>query len=87
MKVAADKLELGLCKPRIKAGNEYIQTFLNTEKAAYSREALTKALYHRLFLWIVQKINKQLAQERANSFIGVLDISGFVNSNGNLFTI
>lgn len=71
------KLEAGLCKPRIKAGNEYVQTHLNVEKASYSREALSKALYHRLFLWIVRKINQQLAVENAASFIGVLDISGF----------
>jgi len=71
------KLDLGLCKPRIKAGNEFVQTHLNVEKAAYSREALSKALYHRLFLWIVKKINDQLAQDKKSSFIGVLDISGF----------
>jgi len=75
--VDAGKLDLGLCKPRIKAGNEFVQTHLNVEKAAYSREALSKGLYHRLFLWIVKKINEQLAQEKAHSFIGVLDISGF----------
>lgn len=63
---------------------------MNVEKAAYSREALSKALYHRLFLWIVQKINSVLSTEKvhsifnlksqlekATSFIGVLDISGF----------
>jgi len=75
--VDGSKLDLGLCKPRIKAGNEFVQTHLNVEKAAYSREALSKALYHRLFLWIVKKINDQLAQEKKFSFIGVLDISGF----------
>ena len=50
---------------------------MSAEKAAYSREALCKALYHRLFLWIVNKINGQLAQEKAQQFIGVLDISGY----------
>lgn len=77
LNVDVSKLELGFCKPRIKAGNEYVQTHLNVEKASYSREALVKALYHRLFLWIVKKINQQLAQEKASKFIGVLDISGF----------
>jgi myosin heavy subunit len=38
---------------------------------------LSKALYHRLFLWLVNKINEQLSQEKSSSFIGVLDISGF----------
>jgi myosin heavy subunit len=75
--VDVTKLDQGLCKPRIRAGNEYVPTHLNPEKAAYSAEALAKALYHRLFLWVVKKINDQLATERAASFIGVLDISGF----------
>ncbi len=75
--VDSQKLDQALCKPRIRAGNEYVPTHLNPEKAAYSGEALSKALYHRLFLWIVKKINDQLATERAASFIGVLDISGF----------
>lgn len=68
---------MGLCKPRIKAGNEFVQTHINVEKASYSREALSKALYHRMFLWIVKKINEQLQTEKKASFIGVLDISGF----------
>ena len=71
------KLEQALCKPRIRAGNETITTHLNVEKASYSREALCKALYHRLFLWLVNRINDTLTEERAHSFIGVLDISGF----------
>lgn len=75
--VDAAKLDQALCKPRIRAGNETIMTHLNVEKASYSREALCKALYHRLFLWLVNKINEKLTQERAHSFIGVLDISGF----------
>jgi len=77
MGIDAGRLELAITKPRIKAGNELIQTHMSAEKAAYSREALCKALYHRLFLWIVNKINGQLAQERSQHFIGVLDISGF----------
>jgi myosin heavy subunit len=75
--VDANKLDQGFCKPRIHAGSEVITTHLNPEKAAYSAEALSKALYHRLFLWLVKKINDQLSTERAASFIGVLDISGF----------
>jgi len=76
-RVDPNKLDQAICKPRIRAGNEYVPTHLNVEKAAYSTEALSKSLYHRLFLWIVKKINEQLATEKAASFIGVLDISGF----------
>jgi len=73
----AGKLELGITRPRIKAGNDIVQTHLDQDKAAFSRDALCKALYHRLFLWIVTKINSQLSKERSNQFIGVLDIAGF----------
>ena len=45
--VDAEKLDQGLCRPRIHAGNEYVPTHLNVEKAQYSAEALAKALYHR----------------------------------------
>jgi len=75
--VDPSQLDDGLCKPRIKAGNEYVKTHLTPEKAAHSRDALSKALYGRLFLWIVRRSNKVLAQEKCSSFIGVLDISGF----------
>ena len=34
-------------------------------------------IFFRLFLFIVKKINEQLSTEKASSFIGVLDISGF----------
>jgi len=71
------KLEAGITKPRIKAGNDVVQTHLDADKAAFSRDALSKALYHRLFLWIVNKINSQLSKERSQKFIGVLDIAGF----------
>ena len=42
-------------------------------------EATAKALYERLFKWIVQKINKSLDRTRreGTSFIGILDIAGF----------
>jgi len=77
LQLDAARLEAGITKPRIKAGNETVQTHLDADKAAFSRDALCKALYHRLFLWIVNKINSQLSKEKSNKFIGVLDIAGF----------
>jgi len=54
-----------------------VQTHLNKDKAEYSRNALAKAIYGRLFLWIISKINVILAQKSYASFIGILDIAGF----------
>lgn len=53
---------------------------LNCSQARNTRDALAKAIYERLFLWIVQKINMYIAISpdagRTNA-IGVLDIYGF----------
>ena len=54
-----------------------VKTSLNALKAKHSQEALAKAIFGRLFLWIIKKINEMIARARRNSFIGVLDIAGF----------
>jgi myosin heavy subunit len=41
------------------------------------RDALAKALYGRLFLWLVTAINSSLNVEQSDHFIGILDIFGF----------
>lgn len=42
-------------------------------------EAIGKALYERLFKWIVMRINRSLdrTKRQGASFIGILDIAGF----------
>jgi len=40
--------------------------------------ALAKAVYERMFLWMVVRINQQLDTKQPRQyFIGVLDIAGF----------
>lgn len=52
-------------------------------QAEFGRDALAKAIYDRLFSWIVGRINKAIevpnknTQKRFNRVIGVLDIYGF----------
>ncbi|KAI8803169.1 P-loop containing nucleoside triphosphate hydrolase protein, partial [Cladochytrium replicatum] len=57
------------------------QVPLNVQQASNTRDALAKALYSRLFDWIVQAVNRSLASVSQNSgnmlCIGVLDIFGF----------
>eukprot|EP01100_Stratorugosa_tubuloviscum_P010245 TRINITY_DN4375_c0_g1_i1.p1 TRINITY_DN4375_c0_g1~~TRINITY_DN4375_c0_g1_i1.p1 ORF type:complete len:1161 (+),score=613.34 TRINITY_DN4375_c0_g1_i1:148-3630(+) len=50
----------------------------NRESALYARDALSKALYSRLFDWIVAKINESMyINDPQACVIGVLDIYGF----------
>ncbi|KAM6995458.1 myosin IEb [Tautogolabrus adspersus] len=56
---------------------ESISVTLNTEQACFSRDALSKALYTRLFDFLVDCINKAIQKEQEELTIGVLDIYGF----------
>jgi len=85
LSVSAQQLEDALIRPVIIAGNDKVQTHLNVNQAADSRDALVKALYGRLFLWLVFRINEVLSFANAASFIGVLDISGFEIFEDNSF--
>ena len=50
---------------------------LKQDQAAKGRDALAKAIYSRLFEYIVARVNSCFPVERSASFIGVLDIAGF----------
>ncbi|XP_008296564.1 myosin IEb [Stegastes partitus] len=56
---------------------ESISVTLNTEQACFSRDALSKALYTRLFDFLVDCINKAMQKDQEDLNIGVLDIYGF----------
>jgi myosin heavy chain 6/7 len=74
----APDLMKALIKPRIRVGNEYVQQGRNQEQVRFSIGALSKAMYQRMFKWLVTRINKTLdTKSRRNFFIGVLDIAGF----------
>jgi len=52
---------------------------LRCEQVEYAVEAISKAIYERMFKWLVQRVNKSLDRSRKQgaSFIGILDIAGF----------
>uniref|UniRef100_A0A8C1STQ0 Osteoclast-stimulating factor 1 n=1 Tax=Cyprinus carpio TaxID=7962 RepID=A0A8C1STQ0_CYPCA len=56
---------------------ETISVTLNTEQASFTRDALSKALYSRLFDYLVDAINKAMQKDHEELNIGVLDIYGF----------
>uniref|UniRef100_G3TI18 Myosin-7 n=1 Tax=Loxodonta africana TaxID=9785 RepID=G3TI18_LOXAF len=74
---SADLLK-GLCHPRVKVGNEYVTKGQNVQQVVYAKGALAKAVYERMFNWMVMRINSTLETKQPRQyFIGVLDIAGF----------
>ncbi|NWZ95871.1 MYH1B protein, partial [Nesospiza acunhae] len=67
-----------LCSPRVKVGNEYVTKGQTVQQVYNSVGALAKAVYEKMFLWMVVRINEQLDTKQPRQyFIGVLDIAGF----------
>ncbi|KAK5907011.1 hypothetical protein CesoFtcFv8_004903 [Champsocephalus esox] len=56
---------------------ESIKVTLNQEQATYTRDALAKALYARLFDYLVEAVNKAIQKPCEEFSTGVLDIYGF----------
>ncbi|KAF7249100.1 Myosin-4, partial [Varanus komodoensis] len=74
---SADLLK-ALCYPRVKVGNEYVTKGQTVQQVYNNVGALGKAVYEKMFLWMVVRINQQLDTKQARQyFIGVLDIAGF----------
>ncbi|KAK7945068.1 hypothetical protein WMY93_000796 [Mugilogobius chulae] len=63
---------------------------LSSEQASDCRDAVVKAIYNKLFIWIVKKINtviykKLQANHKSFLSVGLLDIFGFENFHKNSF--
>ncbi|KAM6957379.1 myosin-11 [Aplochiton taeniatus] len=73
--------------PRIKVGREVVQKAQTKEQADFAIEALAKAMYERLFRWILARVNKTLdkSKRQSSSFLGILDIAGFEIFEDNSF--
>ncbi|XP_065271765.1 myosin-1B isoform X2 [Emys orbicularis] len=74
---SADLLK-AMCYPRVKVGNEYVTKGQTVQQVHNSVGALAKAVFEKMFLWMVIRINQQLDTKQPRQyFIGVLDIAGF----------
>jgi myosin heavy subunit len=75
----ADELQKGLTEKLIVARSERVNSPLSAAKANNARDSLTKALYGRMFDWLVKQVNSKMdkALPGAGGIIGVLDIFGF----------
>uniref|UniRef100_A0A8C5PTG6 non-specific serine/threonine protein kinase n=1 Tax=Leptobrachium leishanense TaxID=445787 RepID=A0A8C5PTG6_9ANUR len=89
--IQADELHDALTSHCVVTRGETIIRQNTVEKAADVRDAMSKALYGRLFSWIVNRINvllkpnEQLSEEDTGCNIGILDIFGFENFKKNSF--
>uniref|UniRef100_A0A0B7ADG6 Myosin motor domain-containing protein n=2 Tax=Arion vulgaris TaxID=1028688 RepID=A0A0B7ADG6_9EUPU len=90
LEVAKENVEKSLCSRIIAAGGNVVDKQLSISEAYYARNAFAKAIYDRLFTWIVGRINGAIDPKHGqlagkNTVIGVLDIYGFEIFDNNSF--
>nr|XP_020479722.1 unconventional myosin-VIIb-like [Monopterus albus] len=91
LKVQKSSLAKSLTHRSFMTNKERITKPLSPEQASDCRDAFVKAIYDKLFIWIVGKINsviyKKLTNTPKSSYlsIGLLDIFGFENFHTNSF--
>ncbi|XP_077952269.1 myosin-IIIa isoform X5 [Gasterosteus aculeatus] len=89
--IRSDELQEALTSHCVVARGETIVRPNTVDKAAEVRDAMGKALYGRLFSWIVNRINAllrpdgNLGEDEKGLNIGILDIFGFENFKKNSF--
>jgi len=82
----AEDLSNALCTRRLVTRDDEITVPLTLEQAHDSREALTKAIYGKLFSWLVARCNAMLVDDSVvSAFVGILDIFGFEDFKVNSF--
>ncbi|XP_072029754.1 unconventional myosin-Id-like [Amphiura filiformis] len=89
--VTKEDLEKAFCFRVVAARGEVMEKGHTKQDAYYGRDAFAKAIYERLFCWIVGKINSAIEikgsvlEHGKNTVIGVLDIYGFEIFDDNSF--
>ncbi|XP_053492631.1 unconventional myosin-VIIa isoform X2 [Ictalurus furcatus] len=91
LEVDIKTLDASLTQRSFMTNRESVSKPLTTDQANDGRDAFVKAIYGRLFMWIVEKINSAIykrSSEESNDTshsIGLLDIFGFENFEQNSF--
>jgi myosin-15 len=83
--VPSDSFRLSLTHKLTETRGERFRTPLNIERALDTRDALAKALYSKLFSWLVQRVNSIIDRQKKVTSIAVLDIFGFEDFKTNSF--
>lgn len=75
-----------ILKPKVKTGRQFVTQSRNADQAHHTTNAIAKALYERLFGYIVSQLNVRLGEkDKSAASIGVLDIAGFEIFDQNSF--
>ncbi|KAI3369062.1 hypothetical protein L3Q82_026031 [Scortum barcoo] len=90
LEVAPNLLEKSLTQRSFMTARESVTKPLTSAQAVDGRDAFVKAIYGRLFLWVVDKINTAIYKptddsQEVRQSIGLLDIFGFENFKKNSF--
>lgn len=75
--IDANRLNIALINRTSVTRGEVFVTPLSQAQAIDSRDALAKAIYGRMFSWIVTHINSTTQTGGSLPFVGILDIFGF----------
>lgn len=91
LEVDVVEAEKTLCSRVVATKGEVMEKGHTIEQAQFGRDAFAKAIYDRMFSWIVKYINeaievsKESKSRNRNTVIGVLDIYGFEVFDNNSF--
>ncbi|XP_060723716.1 unconventional myosin-VIIa [Tachysurus vachellii] len=90
LEVDIKTLDVSLTQRSFMTNRESVSKPLSTDQASNGRNAFVKAIYGRLFVWIVEKINSAIFKQPSESCdtrhsVGLLDIFGFENFTQNSF--
>uniref|UniRef100_A0A671SXL7 Unconventional myosin-VIIa-like n=1 Tax=Sinocyclocheilus anshuiensis TaxID=1608454 RepID=A0A671SXL7_9TELE len=91
LEVVPNALDVSLTQRSLMTNRESVSKPLTSAQAVDGRDAFVKAIYGRLFVWIVEKINIAVYKpppddpKHVRLSIGLLDIFGFENFKNNSF--
>ncbi|DAZ92418.1 TPA: hypothetical protein N0F65_000202 [Lagenidium giganteum] len=86
LRVSREALQTALLTRQLHVGGKVIVQNQNVEQVRDKRDALAKAVYSSLFLWLVTELNRTISKPQDKwGFIGVLDIYGFEKFDWNTF--
>uniref|UniRef100_A0A673MLB5 Unconventional myosin-VIIa-like n=1 Tax=Sinocyclocheilus rhinocerous TaxID=307959 RepID=A0A673MLB5_9TELE len=91
LEASPNALDVSLTQRSLMTNRESVSKPLTSAQAVDGRNAFVKAIYGRLFVWIVEKINGAIYKpppddpKHVRLSVGLLDIFGFENFNNNSF--